>query len=98
MRIVRRESPVEIEIKCSGDGNGGGGCGVVMGIEQKDIHHTQSHARDESTSYATICCPECMTLTDIHRMNLPTGWTKWQDQTPTTPKKIQEARASGVKP
>jgi len=61
----RQQKGWATEVICSGQGNGGGGCGAVLLVEQGDLFHTASHARDETTVYTTFRCCECGVLTDI---------------------------------
>lgn len=54
------------ELVCTGAGNGGFGCGATLLVTEHDVYHTESHARDETTTYYdTFCCVECGTETDI---------------------------------
>jgi hypothetical protein len=57
--------------RCTGDGNGGGGCGALLLVEEADIFHTESYARDEMTRYATFMCSECGVLTDFDDGEVP---------------------------
>lgn len=50
--------------KCTGRGNGDGGCGALLEVTESDLIHTQSHARDETTDYATFECCSCGKWTD----------------------------------
>lgn len=52
-------------VRCTGTGNGGGGCGALLKINKSDLAHTTSHARDETTHYATIKCVSCGAFTDV---------------------------------
>lgn len=56
---------------CSGKGNDCEGCGAVLLVEQSDLFHTTSGARDEVEYHATFCCPECGAYTDIPSRDLP---------------------------
>lgn len=59
------------QYKCTGEGNKGGGCGAQLLVEQDDVFRTQSHARDETTNYATFRCCLCGVWTDIREGELP---------------------------
>ena len=60
-----------IEVFCTGNGNGGGGCMADLLVEQSDLYRTESHARDETTTYTTFQCPECLVLTDLSHSIVP---------------------------
>jgi hypothetical protein len=53
------------EFECTGHGNGGQGCGAILLVAESDLYRTESHARDETTSYITFMCPQCGQETDI---------------------------------
>jgi len=68
MRVLKKGRPQKgwaTETKCTGKGNGNGGCGALLLVEQGDLFHTESHARDETTVYTTFRCCACGVLTDI---------------------------------
>lgn len=70
------------ECHCTGAGNGNTGCGAKLLVELNDVFRTESHARDETTTYITFRCPECGTMTDLadnetRRSGVPQGvWDK----------------------
>lgn len=62
MRLLERGNPQKgwaVKKRCTGVGNGNGGCGALLLVEQADVFFTESHARDETTRYATFECSEC---------------------------------------
>lgn len=69
---------------CTGAGNGDGGCGASLLVEQDDLYQTESHARDETTTYTTFRCAACGVETDLAKVphniagDLPTkkAWFK----------------------
>lgn len=71
------------EVKCSGKGNGNGGCGALLLVEQDDLYHTESHARDETTVYTTFRCCECGVQTDI---DVPPNIPVAKDEAHTRPR------------
>ncbi len=74
MRVLKKgrsQTGWSIKARCTGSGNGDGGCGASLLIEQPDVYRTESHARDETTAYATFQCPECGVLTDIPERKVP---------------------------
>jgi hypothetical protein len=87
VRVIKEGKPHEIKVKCTGAGNGKGGCCAILGVVADDIYHTQSSARDESTEYATVCCPACFILTDVDEKKIPGGW-KWASKKVETPERI----------
>lgn len=56
------------ELKCTGAGNQGGGCGALLLVEQADVYRTESHCRDEFSTYNTFTCQECGVETDIKEL------------------------------
>lgn len=89
MRVIREGITPEITVNCSGNGNSEGGCGAVLGVSYEDVFHTESHARDESESYATICCIRCFKLTDIPKLSMPTNWSGWKSKKSMSPLEIK---------
>lgn len=68
MKVIEKGSGQEgwsTRASCTGSGNGLGGCGAKLLVEQSDLYVTTSHARDETTTYATFRCCECGVETDI---------------------------------
>jgi hypothetical protein len=57
--------------KCTGSGNGDGGCGAELLVEEDDLFRTESHARDETTTYVTFTCADCGILTDLDKHSVP---------------------------
>lgn len=88
MRVIKKGTPQEIRVICSGRGNGKGGCGSTLGVTYDDIYHTQSHTRDDSTSYATILCPACNKLTDLFLCDIPDQWHNWKYKPAVSPDDI----------
>jgi len=84
MKVIKKGRPQKgwaKEFECTGAGNGYGGCCAILLVEQADVYTTESHARDETTTYNTFKCPECGTETDIAeylRFNPPSkeDWLK----------------------
>jgi hypothetical protein len=60
-----------MERTCSGAGYGGGGCGALLLVEEGDLFLTESHVRDETTTYITFVCSECGVRTDINNAVIP---------------------------
>lgn len=74
MRVIkkgRKQDGWSTEARCTGAGNGNGGCGAELLVEQKDSFRTESHARDETTSYTTFECPDCHVWTDLSESKVP---------------------------
>lgn len=74
MKVLKEGSPQKgwaKRFKCTGGGNGNGGCGAVLLVEFGDLFTTESHARDETTTYVTFKCSSCGVLTDIDRKDGP---------------------------
>jgi hypothetical protein len=59
------------EVTCTGAGNEGGGCGAKLLVEAHDLYRTESHARDETTTYVTIMCEACGVETDLWNSDSP---------------------------
>lgn len=57
------------KVVCTGAGNGGGGCNALLLAEQADLFLTESHVRDETTTYVTFRCP-CGVETDLFDQDL----------------------------
>lgn len=89
MKVLEKGRPQKgwaAEYLCTGRGNGEGGCGAKLLVEQEDLFRTESHARDETTTYLTFKCPECKVWTDIDntdRMCIP--YAVWNKVTRTSP-------------
>lgn len=62
----REQKGWSCEHRCTGRGNGGGGCEALLLVEQPDLFHTSSSARDEVTDYVTFECSECGVWTDLN--------------------------------
>jgi hypothetical protein len=74
MKVIkpgRTQTGWSMRKKCTGGGNGEGGCGALLLVEQADVFRTESHARDETTRYATFECPCCGVLTDFDSSEVP---------------------------
>ena len=74
MKVLEKGRPQKgwaKEYECTGKGNKGGGCGAKLLVEQGDLFHTYSHARDETDTYTTFKCSECGVLTDIPSGDVP---------------------------
>jgi len=74
MRLLEAGRPQQgwsMQKRCTGRGNGGGGCDALLLVEQGDVFSTESHARDETTRYATFECPGCGVLTDFSNGEVP---------------------------
>jgi hypothetical protein len=68
MKVLEKGTPQKgpaVKAVCTGNGNGGGGCKAKLLVEEDDVFSTESHCRDESTTYTTFRCAECGTLTDL---------------------------------
>jgi len=65
MKILKKGTNWTAKMSCTGKGNGDGGCGAELEVERDDLFLTHSHARDETTTYVTVKCPQCKTLTDL---------------------------------
>ena len=58
-------------VVCTGVGNGNGGCHAKLLVEEPDLYRTESHARDETTTYVTMMCPCCGVETDLWNSDSP---------------------------
>ena len=67
----RKQRGWAVERTCSGSGNGDGGCGAFLLVEEGDLFFTESHCRDESSTYTTFVCSECGVKTDIKNEVVP---------------------------
>lgn len=68
MKVIkpgREQRGWSTEQVCTGKGNGNGGCGATLLVEQSDLYLTESHARDETTTYVTFRCSACGVETDL---------------------------------
>lgn len=68
MKILKRgrkQKGWSTKATCTGLGNGNGGCGAELLVERDDLFRTESHARDETTTYTTFKCKACGVLTDL---------------------------------
>jgi len=74
MKVIQRgreQTGWSIQKTCTGAGNGSGGCGAILLVEKADVFSTESHARDETTRYATFKCCECGVMTDLCDKEVP---------------------------
>lgn len=67
----REQQGWSTEAVCTGAGNGNGGCGAKLLVEQSDLFRTESHARDETTTYTTFECAACKVWTDLKESVVP---------------------------
>ena len=88
MKVIkkgRHQKGWSFQTVCTGNGNDGGGCEAVLLVEEADIYRTESHARDETTAYATFQCPECDVLTDLPDGKVPSHvWNSMIYRSPDT--------------